>query len=94
MKRILICCALLASNAAIAAEPEEFRQDAQLLERLVDYQYSYRDRLPDGDFELTPTFRAEAEELKTRGELIRFAERALTLLADHHVITGASLSDS
>lgn len=94
MKKILICCALLACNAAIAAEPEEFRQDAQLLERLVGDQYAYLDRLPDGDFELTPTLRVEAEEVKTRGELIRFAERALTLLADHHVITGASLSDS
>lgn len=94
MKRILICCGLLVSNSASAAEPDEFRQDAQLLERLVDYQYAYLDRLPDGDFELTPTLRAEAEEVNTRGELIRFAERALTLLADHHVITGASLSDS
>jgi hypothetical protein len=26
--------------------------------------------------------------------LVRFAERALTLLADHHTITGAPLSDS
>lgn len=90
----MTCFAALAATPAIAAEPDEFREDAQLLERLVDYQYAYLERLPNGDFELTAKLKAEAAEVKTRRELIRFAERALTLLADHHTITGASLSDS
>jgi cob(I)alamin adenosyltransferase len=94
MKWILICCAALASNAVIAAEPEEFREDAQLVEQLVEHQYAYLDRLPSGEFELTPKLRAEAEAVKTKRQLVRFAERALTLLADHHTITGAPLSDS
>jgi len=94
MRWILICCAALASNAVIAAEPEEFREDAQLVEQLVEHQYAYLDRLPGDEFELTPKLRAEAEAVKTKRQLVRFAERALTLLADHHTIIGAALSDS
>ena len=94
MKWLLTVFALLTATASLAAEPDEFREDAELLERLVEYQYAYLDRLPNGDFELTETLKAEAAKVQTNRELIRFAERALMLLADHHAITGASLSDS
>jgi carboxyl-terminal processing protease len=84
----------LASSVAFAAEPAGLREDAGGLERLVNHEYAYLDRLPGGRFTLTPKLRAEAEAVRTKPELIRFAERALMLLADHHAITGASLNDS
>ena len=37
---------------------------------------------------------SEAAEVATRDHLVRYAERALMLLADHHAITGSSLKDS
>lgn len=94
MKWLLTVFALLSATASFATQPDGFREDAELLERLVKYQYAYLDRLPNGNFELTETLRAEAASVQTSRELIRFAERALMLLADHHAITGASLSDS
>lgn len=94
MRWFLICFAALTATAALATEPDEFREDAGLVERLVDYQYAYLDRLPDGDFVLTDTLQTEVDQVQTRDDLIRFAERALLLLADHHAITGSSLSDS
>lgn len=84
----------VASSVAFAAEPAGLREDAGSLERLVNHEYAYLDRLPGGRFTLTPKLRAEAEAVRTKPELVRFAERALTLLADHHAITGASLNDS
>ncbi|MEQ5788261.1 hypothetical protein J3454_10180 [Erythrobacter sp. NFXS35] len=90
----MTCLVALTATVSFASEPDGFREDAELLERLVDYQYAYLDRLPDGDFALTETLKSEAAQVRTRAELIRFAERALLLLEDHHAITGASLSDS
>lgn len=90
----LLSVALLAASAAYAAEPSALRQDARALEVLVNQKYAYLERLPNGRFELTDKLRAEAEEVDTRRELVRYAERGLALLADHHAITGASLSDS
>ena len=70
------------------------RQDAVGLEVLVNQKYGYLERLPNGRFELTEKLRAEAEAVNTPRELVRYAERALTLLADHHAITGSSTKES
>lgn len=43
---------------------------------------------------MTGLLRAEAGSVASEPQLIRYAERALTLLADHHAITGSSLNDS
>ncbi|MEO0908471.1 MAG: peptidase S41, partial [Pseudomonadota bacterium] len=45
-------------------------------------------------FELTNKLTAEADSVSTQSELLRFVERALMLLGDHHAITGASFSNS
>lgn len=90
----MLALVLVASSAAFAAEPSEIRQDALELEALVNQNYAYLDRLPNGRFALTEKLRAEAATVDTPDELVRYAERAVTLLADHHAITGASLKDS
>lgn len=93
MLRILLL-ALVAATAAPVAEPAALREDVLALETLVNQKYAYLERLPNGRFELTETLRAEGAKVETPRELVRYAERALALLADHHAITGASLKDS
>lgn len=90
----LLALMFIMGSAAFAAEPSEIRQDALELEAMVNQNYAYLDRLPNGRFALTDKLRAEAAAADTRDELVRYAERAVTLLADHHAITGASLKDS
>jgi hypothetical protein len=85
---------LITGGAAIAAEPAGVRADALELEALVNQKYAYLERLPGGRFEVTTKLRAEAAIVDAPRELVRYAERALALLADHHAITGASLKDS
>lgn len=86
---------LLAAIAAPAdADPTALRHDALALEQLVNDEYAYLERLPGQRFALTPKLRDEAQSVTARGDLVRYSERALALLADHHAITGASLKDS
>lgn len=76
------------------AAPANLSQDALSIETLINRQYAYPDRLPNGRYKLTQKLRDEALAVQSPRELVRFAERALLLLADHHAITGASLADS
>jgi carboxyl-terminal processing protease len=82
----------LAASAA-AADAEAFRADARSIEALVNARYAYLERL-GGRFFLSEPLRAEAERVGDRRALLRFAERVLLTLADHHAITGASFADS
>lgn len=105
MKRIaLLSAALLAAAAApaqqegaapaaAAAEAERFRQDARSIEPLIARVYAYPERL-GAAAPLSDKLRAEAEQVNDRRSLLRFAERALFSLGDHHAITGASFRDS
>jgi hypothetical protein len=81
-------------DATVLSPAEQARADALGLEAQINAVYAYPERLPGGRFQLTPTLRSEAEQVGDRRSLLTFAERALTLLADHHAITGASFSDS
>lgn len=90
----LLVLLLFAASAAFAAEPAKLAADARSVEALINEKYAYLERLPGGRFTLTEKLRAEAEAVSTPKELVRLAERALMLLADHHAITGASLKDS
>lgn len=92
-----LALAFVVSSSASANAPEEaagFASDARAIESLINDQYAYLERLPNVRFALTDTLKAEADAVDTRRELVRFAERAVALLADHHAITGASLADS
>ena len=72
----------------------DYAADARSIEVLVNANYAYLDRFAGGRMPMTERLRDEAGKVGSQRELLRFAERALTLLADHHAITGASLKDS
>jgi C-terminal processing protease CtpA/Prc len=83
---------LLGADDAPAAP--DYAADARAIERLVNEDYAYLERFDGGHMPMSDKLRAEAETVDSREGLIRYAERALTTLADHHAITGASLADS
>lgn len=74
--------------------PSDFAADARSIEALVNDKYAYLERFPGGRMPMTATLRAEAEKVSSGRELVRYAERALALLADHHAITGSSTKES
>lgn len=79
------------------AQPTEaapYRADACSIEGLINQQYAYLDRFPEGRIPLSDKLRAQCERVDDRDSLIRYAERVLLTLADHHAITGSSLPDS
>lgn len=80
--------------AATFQEADRFREDARSIEALVNAVYAYPERFPNGRIPMSDRLRAEAESVSDRGSLLRFAERVLLALADHHAITGSSFPDS
>ena len=82
------------STAAPVRTASDWRADALSLEALIGETYAYPERLEGGEYRLTAPLRAEARRVADGRALVRFAERALLLLADHHAITGSSLADS
>ncbi len=96
MTRLLLLVALLvaAPAAAQTVAPAQYREDAASIEGLIQHVYAYPERLPGGRFALSPRLREEAAAVHDGRSLLRFAERALLLLADHHAITGSNLADS
>jgi hypothetical protein len=75
-------------------DPNPFNTDASWLVALLDGNYAYRERLPNGKYELTQQLRDELDWVHDDTSLLYFAERALLLLADHHAATGSSFLDS
>ena len=90
----LICAAAAAAQTAPAPTAEDYRQDALALPALIERQYAYAERLPGGVFPDTEVLKAEASAVHDQAGLLRYAEHALTALADPHAITGASFADS
>ncbi|WP_310466903.1 PDZ domain-containing protein [Sphingomonas sp.] len=80
--------------AADQPAPADFAADARSIETLVNANYAYLERFPGGRMPITAKLRAEADTVASGRELVRYSERALALLADHHAITGASTKDS
>lgn len=76
-----------------APDADAFRADALAIEPLINARYAYLDRFPGGVMPMSAPLRAEAEAVSDNRSLLRYAEHALTALADHHAITGASFSD-
>lgn len=97
-----IALAISSPSAGADAQPRaaenpnhlQFRSDALAIEGLVNRVYAYPERLAGGRYQLTPRLRSEGEAVNDQRSLLRFAERALLLLADHHAITGSSFRDS
>lgn len=99
MHHFLACTALAASLlsvpvAALAQSAEQYRDDALSIDRLIDENYAYLDRFADGKAPAGAQMQAEAGTIQDARGLLRYAERRLSMLADHHVITGSSFSDS
>lgn len=99
MRILLILAALLPFAGAVRAQspelpPEAYREDARSIEGLVNAQYAYLDRFPGGVMPMSEALRAEAAAVHDRSTLLRYAEHAITALADHHAITGSSFRDS
>ena len=92
--RRLTILALSPLLGAAALPAADYVSDARSIETLVNANYAYLDRFPGQRMPMTDALRAEAGKVSSEPELIRYAERALTLLADHHAITGSSLKDS
>ncbi|MBO9517568.1 MAG: hypothetical protein J7493_05835 [Porphyrobacter sp.] len=74
--------------------PEDYQSDAHSIEALINANYAYLDRFDDSRMPMSDRLRAEAEAVGSRAALIRYAERVLSALADHHATTGNSLDDS
>ena len=90
----LLSMLISASLRAQAITPADFATDARSIEALVNANYAYLDRFPDGRMPMTAKLRAEADAVQDARLLVRYSERALALLADHHAITGSSTKDS
>lgn len=92
---LVLGCTALPVRAQQAELPAEaWRADALSIEGLINSQYAYLDRFPGGAMPMSPALRAEAEAVGDRRALLRYAEHAVTALADHHAITGGSFNDS
>lgn len=101
--RVLLTLLVFLAFAALPARaqtrsaeppPEAYRADALSIDALVNAQYAYLDRFPGGIMPMSPALRTEAGAVNDRRSLLRYAERAVAALADHHAITGGSFSDS
>lgn len=92
--RLALAGLSLALVAADARSPADYAADAGEIEAVVNADYAYLDRFPGARMPMTDALRREAAGVADARQLIRYSERALALLADHHAITGASLKDS
>lgn len=88
--------AVMLTDSVAHAEPgaADFSSDAASIERRVNEDYAYLDRFPGQRMPMTEKLRAEAAAVKDQRSLVRYAERAMALLADHHAIVGSSFKDS
>lgn len=92
--RLALVPAAFALLAADEPKPADYAADARSIETIVNEQYAYLDRVPGGLMPMTDKLRAEANAVSSARELVRYSERALALLADHHAITGSSTKES
>ena len=90
----LTLAAAATAQTTNAPTAEDYHQDALALPALIERQYAYIERLPRSAFPDTHVLKAEADAVRDQAGLLRSAEHALTALADHHAITGASFADS
>ena len=69
------------------------QSDAYALIDLIETQFAYSDRFPDGVIPVRRELSPRIQNLSTRNDLIAFSQQACHALYDHHSITGAGLPD-
>jgi len=105
MSRLAVALVLLAlANSPALSAPaspngasptaDELRADAKQVPKLINDNYAYLERLPGGHLTIPPHLADEGNRVSSMRELLRYSERVMALLADHHAITGSSLHDS
>jgi hypothetical protein len=82
------------SSEAKAYQAASYRDDARSIEPLINRTYAYLDRFGSGGAPMSGKLLSEAERVSDRRSLLRYGERVLLTLSDHHAITGSSLADS
>ncbi len=92
--RALMAAILFVGTASAEPTAADFAADATSIERRVNQDYAYLDRFPGQRMPMTDMLRAEAAAVKDQRSLVKYAERAMALLADHHAIVGSSFKDS
>ena len=92
--RAFVALTMLARPAAAEPAAADFAVDATSIERRVNEDYGYLDRFPGQRMPMTDRLRAEAAAVNDQRSLVKYAERAMALLADHHAIVGSSFKDS
>jgi hypothetical protein len=78
---------------AAAPAPVDYAADAKALDALIAANYAYLDRFPGGVAPASAKLTVQRDAVHDRDSLLHYAEAALTALADHHAITGASFKD-
>ena len=76
------------------SEAVSIREDARSIGPLISRTYAYLDHFGTASMPISEKLHMEAEEVTDRRSLLRYAERVLLTLSDHHAITGSSLADS
>lgn len=96
MRRAAVLAAALAAAAPTGAQGPgaDHGADARALDRLVAENYAYLDRFPGGAAPDSDRLRARRDAVRTRSDLLRYAEDRLAALADDHAIAGDSRSNS
>lgn len=82
------------SSEAEGSQTASYREDARSIGPLINRAYAYLDRFGSASAPVSEQLSIEAEQVSDRRSLLRYAERALLTLSDHHAITGSSLADS
>jgi carboxyl-terminal processing protease len=79
--------------AAPIPSSADYQEDAQSLVGLIRDNYAYIDELPGGVVPSSAALNAERDAVHDQDSLLRYAEDAITALADHHALTGRSFKD-
>lgn len=83
-----------AQQTSSSGQAERHAEDAHAILRIIADNYAYLDRFEGETVPTNALLQAEADAVSDDRSLLRYAERALLALADHHATTGSAFADS